>query len=99
MVADSPPRFPSSPAEIVRCIAARALRPSVRAVSKLIRPKGSRESENLFLYLEFTMQVQQDKEIVTQRESSFRIVFADNYERSNTMSHNQHLSKKSGKVY
>ena len=44
--------------------------------------------------LEFTMQVQQGKEIVTQRENSFRIVFADNYEGSNTMSHYQHLSIK-----
>ena len=40
------------------------------------------------------MQVQQDKEIVTQRENSFRIVFEDNYEGSNTMSHYQHLSIK-----
>ena len=40
------------------------------------------------------MQVQQGKEKVTQRENSFRIVFADNYERSNSMSHYQHLSIK-----
>ena len=38
--------------------------------------------------------MQQSKEIVTQRENSFRIVFADNYERSNSMSHYQHLSIK-----
>ena len=42
--------------------------------------------------LGFTMQEQQGKEIVTRRETSFRIVFADNYERINVMSHYQHLS-------
>ena len=38
--------------------------------------------------------MQQRKEIVTQRGNSFRIVFADNYERSNSMSHYHHLSIK-----
>ena len=38
--------------------------------------------------------MQQCKEIVTQRGNSFRIVFADNYERSNSMSQYQHLSIK-----
>ena len=38
--------------------------------------------------------MQQLKEIVTQRGNSFSIVFADNYERSKSMSHYRHLSIK-----
>jgi len=40
------------------------------------------------------MQVQQRKEIATQRGNSFRIVFTDNYERIYSMSHYQHLGIK-----